>query len=1749
MALERFIRIADSLVEFEAAFNDNQLPVTSVFSIETHKDELKSIWTKLKATYEVCLSTIVRSDNDEDADDGDVAGEIETIKEKYKSSYITYCRCISKLSELGQDFLPKPSTSSVNREHNFALPPCEINIFNGDYASWPTFRDLFTAVCVKNTRLSPIEKLFHLSQKTKGEAHDIVSKSPLTNEGFSSAWSNLCARYENKRVLVNLQLKTLFNLQSVTTESGSSIKKLQRDINSCISSLQLYDIEVNCWDPIFVYICSNRLPDSTLTLWEQTLADKCTIPKWLQLDSFLTNRYRTLESVYELRNDSKSPDSKPKNQAKGKGISNGVHTYQANVSQSNCHLCPNDTHIIRKCPKFLNMEPSQRFSEIKKRNLCINCFSAAHSVRNCKSKHNCFKCNKRHHTLLHKESEGSVSTPQNSSFSNTRINSNFQSDSPLFIPQQTSTSLQSTSTTNSNVQSFHSANSRGVLLGTAMVNICHAGFVYKARALLDSGSEGTFISEKLFNRLKLPFQRTMAKISGLNNSISAEVQKECKFTLGSTIDDKVKISSTALVVPKLSGNLPSRAIDLESIFNLPKIQLADPEFYKSSTIDILIGGDLFPSIMLPGFDTGICGSLMAQKTVFGWILTGPIPSESSSSFSAVVSFHCEISLDKEISRFWEVEDFPRKTFMSENDRICEDLYKRTTKRNEDGRYIVSLPFKVESTDKINLGQSKNSAMAQYFRNEGRLIRNPKLKEEYDKVVQEYCTLGHMSPITPSKSSNLSLHYYLPHHAVIKPESITTKLRVVFNASSPTSNGQSLNDVLHSGPVLQNDLTLLILKWRFFRYVFNCDLQKMYRQILVCPEHRPFQRILYRTNPTAPLQDFELNTVTFGINCAPYLAIRTLMQLADDIQQKYPLASHILREYMYVDDVLAGAHNIETAVSARNELIRALESAGFSARKWTANSRSILANLPLDHLLSEDFLTLEDNSSAKTLGIRWNARSDCFYFAMAPFQNSTVYTKRAVISIIAKLFDPAGWLAPIVVVAKIIMQRVWVDKTGWDDQLVDETLNLWKQFMYNYHHINTIQIQRWIDFTATSDVQIHGFCDASEKAYAAAIYIRISTSTSIKTHLLLAKTRVAPIKTQSIPRLELCGALLLTDMINSLLPQLEVSNYSLSCWTDSTIVLSWLAKPPCTWTTFVANRISKIIQITDPTKWKHVKSDENPADLGSRGAFPQELENNELWWHGPKWLSEPAVDPRQAPNIAIEETDLDRKPIKVHFSYFSNFEDLLERFSSFSRAMRVMAYVFRFIYSTNPRHRPNYRHQTTNISTSEILIVRNRLIVTTQKAKFSKEYLSLSMGKSILNCSPLLSLNPFLDAEGVMRICGRLEYSSALSYDERHPILVPYNCQFSRLLIRFIHHISLHGGNQLVLRLVRTNYWIPKVQNLIKTTIHNCKPCVLYKKKCQKQLMSALPPERADISRPFTNTGLDFAGPFDIKTYSGRACRITKGYVCIFVCFSTKAIHLEATSDLSTSTFLAAFSRFVSRRGCPLHLHSDNGQTFVGASKKLSKEFAATSTQAVLSNYAHQNLCWHFIPPGAPHMGGLWEAGVKSFKQHFRKIAGASKYTFEEFQTLLSRIEACLNSRPISPISENPSDIAALTPGHFLIGSPILIPIDPSLHEVPISMCNRWQKLKVIHQNFCTRWKNEYLKELHKRNKWKKPEDDVHENMLVVIKDENLPPNCWRLGRIQKVFPGHDKRVRIAEVVTQKGTLLRPVTKLVVLPSE
>ncbi|XP_061392264.1 uncharacterized protein LOC133327740, partial [Musca vetustissima] len=293
MSLEAFIRQADRLVTFNAEVVGGNVPLTSAQFVNIHISEVKSLWAGIKSAYDQFMSDRASEEQDEEDDEqeeeAEAASELETFQAKYNSAYITYCECLARLTQLSEDLQrqtvpkepsvspPNPSPQSPNSiihndqgsNYSFNLPPCDIEVFNGDYMSWPTFRDIFTAVYIKNSRLSPVERLFHLTQKTKGEARDIVQRAPLTNQGFQLAWKGLCDRFENKRILVNGQLKVLFNLPVINSESASAIKSLQRDINSCIAALSLYDIDVRSWDPIFVFLCSNRLPDSTLTLWEQ----------------------------------------------------------------------------------------------------------------------------------------------------------------------------------------------------------------------------------------------------------------------------------------------------------------------------------------------------------------------------------------------------------------------------------------------------------------------------------------------------------------------------------------------------------------------------------------------------------------------------------------------------------------------------------------------------------------------------------------------------------------------------------------------------------------------------------------------------------------------------------------------------------------------------------------------------------------------------------------------------------------------------------------------------------------------------------------------------------------------------------------------------------------------------------------------------------------------------------------------------------------------------------------------------------------------------------------------------------------------------------------------------------------------------------------------------------------------------------------------------------------------------------------
>lgn len=402
------------------------------------------------------------------------------------------------------------------------------------------------------------------------------------------------------------------------------------------------------------------------------------------------------------------------------------------------------------------------------------------------------------------------------------------------------------------------------------------------------------------------------------------------------------------------------------------------------------------------------------------------------------------------------------------------------------------------------------------------------------------------------------------------------------------------------------------------------------------------------------------------------------------------------------------------------------------------------------------------------------------------------------------------------------------------------------------------------------------------------------------------------------------------------------------------------------------------------------------------------------------------------------------------------EELIVKYSTWPKLVKIVALCLRFIRRFIERYKRDFKNPTSNLYTlTEIRESRQFLIRAIQKKHYSIEIQDLRKGHQIKISSPIKSLNPFLDQEGILRVSGRLN-NAPMEYDAQHPIILPKH-QVSTLLATQAHVRCLHGGPQLTLFVLRQIFWIVNGRGTVKKIIHGCISCVRQKAKTSTQLMADLPTARVTVSKPFTHCGLDYAGPIAMKLGKGRGYQSQKGYIVLFVCLATRAIHLELVSDNTTIGFLAALKRFVARRGLPSNLYSDNGKNFEGADKELQRSFKKLSRDPTLQGYFFENeIVWHFIPPYAPHFGGLWEAGVKCVKHHFRRIVGTLTFTFEELNTILCEIEACLNSRPLAPFTDNQDDLSYLTPGHLLIGRPLLTVPAPTVLSLNENRLTRWQ---------------------------------------------------------------------------------------------
>lgn len=486
------------------------------------------------------------------------------------------------------------------------------------------------------------------------------------------------------------------------------------------------------------------------------------------------------------------------------------------------------------------------------------------------------------------------------------------------------------------------------------------------RALLDQGSEATFITESLTQTLRSKRIRMPVSISAVGGIQAGMVRHAAAISISSISDDQ-SFSTTALIINTLTSYQPKTVYDLRSLSHLSNLTWADPDPTSADSIQILIGADLYSEIILPGVRKGLSGQPIAQNSVFGWIISGPLTATQANNptVTHITVHHCTSlsALSKSITRFWETEDIPPTQALTPDEERCEQHFLATHSRDATGKYVVRLPFKTEAPI---IGQSRRVAGRQFMTLFRRLHSNPALKSEYSLFMNEYEDLGHMSR-APDLKEPSQISVYIPHHPVFRADSLTTRLKVVFNASSLTSNGTSLNDHLLAGPKLQADLPAILLKWRQFRYVYTADIAKMYRQILVDPRDVDFQRILWQPESSQVPQSFRLLTVTYGMTCAPFLALRVLRRLTEDEGSHYPLAVPVLLNHAYVDDLLFGGHDIAELRHIRNQLIGLLRCGGFQLRKWASN-HSLLTDIdPADHGLACS-KSLAPDESVKVLGI-------------------------------------------------------------------------------------------------------------------------------------------------------------------------------------------------------------------------------------------------------------------------------------------------------------------------------------------------------------------------------------------------------------------------------------------------------------------------------------------------------------------------------------------------------------------------------------------------------------------------------------------------------------------------------------------------------------------------------------------------------------------------------------------------------------
>ena len=1040
-------------------------------------------------------------------------------------------------------------------------------------------------------------------------------------------------------------------------------------------------------------------------------------------------------------------------------------------------------------------------------------------------------------------------------------------------------------------------------------------------------------------------------------------------------------------------------------------------------------------------------------------------------------------------------------------------------------------------------------------------------------------------VDPSDIGSMGTTHYLPHHAVIKEDKQTSKLRIVYDASA-RSNGPSLNDCLYAGPTFGQNIMDILLRFRIHRVAVIADIEKAFLMVSVSEEDRDALRFLWIHDINAQLPRLVIMRfarVVFGVSASPFLLNATIRRHVEKYRDEDPLFVDKFNRSIYVDDLIFGAKTEDEALELFTKARLCLDKAGFTLRKFVSNSLNLQTLVsPQEHqaqVPGRVSVACEDESYTKNtlgerldhpeyikvLGVKWKPMDDtliCDLSNLYQAASELKPTKRNVIGLSARVYDPLGFLSPLTVCFKLLFQDICVAKLNWDDDLEGDLLKRWKGLILQMREPLLLRIPRcyFKGMGEPLSCSLVGFCDASARAYAAVVYMNIVSSEGCVARFVASKTRVAPLSAQTIPRLELLAALLLARLLSSVASALgpEHPLGEPLCFTDSKIALCWIRGFDKEWKQFVENRVREIRSLVPEKCWYHCAGNVNPADLPSRGADLSELGTciPESWLTLPPGLCEPEHETSEIDSCSSEASAMELKigsrPTSQNthslvVQELCQFDSVIrcEDFSTLRRLFRVTAYVQKFVALLKSKVRGVSQHATTNLVAGDLASAERLWVKLSQKQLPKHSKFEAWQQQFGLYC----------DTDGIWRCRGRLS-NAQLTECTKHPILLDKKHHFTLLVVRDCHSRVMHNGVKETFTELRSRYWIVQGRQFVRKLLYECKIC---RRHNSKPLTGPPPPSLPDFrvqsSPPFMVTGVDYAGPLYLK--SGE-----KVWFSLFTCCAVRAVHLELVPDLTAKAFICCLKRFSGRRGIPQRLVSDNSKTFKSASRILSTLKGAHEVQQYLRD---SHIEWSFILEKAPWWGGFYERLIQSVKRCLRKVIGKAKLSYDELMTTLVEVEATLNSRPISYLSSEDFE-EPLTPSHLLIGRRVItLPDvvvtreeDPDFKDTDtrVDLNRRMRYLSLVMVTFWKRWRSEYLTALRERHAYDpglgKPPSKVAVGDVVLIYDPDRPRTIWRMGKVETLLEGADGAARGASLRVMSGSksavLRRPIQHLYPLES-